>query len=113
MNLAHPLSIARGEIIVHGNDMNSAAAGERVEISRQRGDQRLAFAGAHLSNFALVQNDAADQLHIEMAHAGGAHACFSDNGKSFRQDLVKGLAFKTLALLLVRAPATACLQLVP
>jgi hypothetical protein len=46
-----------------------ALAGERVEIDRQRRDQRLAFAGLHLGDLALVQDHAADQLHVEMALA--------------------------------------------
>jgi hypothetical protein len=44
-----------------------ALAGERVEIDRQRRDQRLAFAGLHLGDRCLqVQHHAADQLHVEM-----------------------------------------------
>jgi hypothetical protein len=42
---------------------------ERVEIDRQRGDQRLAFAGLHLGDLALMQDHAAHQLHVEMALA--------------------------------------------
>ena len=48
---AHPFRVARGQIIVHRHDMH-AAPGERVEINRQRGDERLAFAGGHFRNLA-------------------------------------------------------------
>jgi hypothetical protein len=41
---------------------------------RQRGDQGLALAGAHLGDLALVQHHAADQLHVEVAHAEHARA---------------------------------------
>ncbi len=102
MNLAHPLRVARSEIIVHGNDVNAAAAGQRVQVGRQRGDQRFAFTGAHLGDLALVQDDAADQLHVEVAHAGSAHAGFSDDGKSFRQNLVERLALDAFAFVFVR-----------
>ena len=42
-----------------------AAAGERVEIDRQGGDERFAFAGGHFRDLAVVQADAADELHVE------------------------------------------------
>src|SRR6185503_11962438 len=111
MYLAHPLRIARGEVIIDGYDMHTPAPGQGVQISRQCSDQRFAFAGSHLSNFALVQNDAPDQLHIEMAHAGGANACFSYNGKGFGQDLVEGLALETLAVLFIPRPGDGSLKL--
>src|SRR6266849_3747778 len=34
-----------------------------------------------------MQDDSADQLHIEMAHAGGAYTRFSHQRESFRQNL--------------------------
>ena len=43
--------------------------GERVQVQRQRGHERLALAGLHLGDAALVQHHAADQLHVEVAHA--------------------------------------------
>jgi hypothetical protein len=41
-----------------------ALAGQRVQIDGQGGDQRLALTGGHLRDAALVQHDAADELHI-------------------------------------------------
>src|SRR6187455_296246 len=46
-----------------------AASGEGIEIDRHGGDQRLAFAGLHLSDAALMQHHAANQLHVEMTLA--------------------------------------------
>ena len=46
VDLPHPFGVALGEIVVDGDDMD-AAAGERVEIDWQRGNQRLAFTGLH------------------------------------------------------------------
>jgi len=66
INAPHPFGVARGEIIVDRNHMH-AASRERVEIDRQRRDQRLTFAGFHLRDLAFVQDHPADQLHIEMA----------------------------------------------
>ena len=45
-----------------------AAAGERVEVERQRGDERFTFASSHFRDPAAVQDDAANQLHIEVHH---------------------------------------------
>ena len=59
VELAHPLGVAFGQIIVDGDDVNAAPA-ECIEIDRKRGDQRFAFAGLHFGNLALVQNHAAN-----------------------------------------------------
>ena len=68
VELAHPLQISPCQIVVHGDDVH-ALAFQRIEIHRQRGDQGLALAGAHLGNLTAMQHHAADQLHIEMPHA--------------------------------------------
>ena len=49
VDLAHPLGVAAGEVVVDGDDVD-ALAGERVEIDGKRGDERLAFAGLHLGD---------------------------------------------------------------
>ena len=85
VDLAHPLGVALGEVVVDGDDVH-AAAGERVEIDRQRGDQRLAFAGLHLGDLAFVQDHAADQLHVEMALAERALGGFAHGGEGGHQD---------------------------
>ena len=68
VDLAHPFGVSLGEIVVDGDHVH-AAPGEGIEIDRQRGDQGLAFAGLHLGDLALVQDHAADELHVEMALA--------------------------------------------
>ena len=83
VDLAHPLRVALSEVVVDGDDVH-ARAGERVEIDRQRGDQRLALAGLHLGDLALVQHHAADELHVEVALAERAlgrlaHGCEGGN----------------------------------
>src|SRR6185369_5906600 len=57
MDLAHPLRVTRSEIIVDRDHVNTAATRECIQIRRQGGDERLALARAHLSDFALMQND--------------------------------------------------------
>ena len=97
VDLAHPFGVALGEIVVDGDDMD-AAAGERVEIDRKRGDQRLAFAGLHLGDLAFVQHHAADELHVEMTLAERALAGLAHGGECRHQDVVEGLALGELLL---------------
>ena len=81
---AHPLRVAPRQVIVHRDDVH-AAAGQRVEQRGKRGDQRLAFARLHLGDLAFVQDDAADQLHVEMAHAQLPAARFAHQRKRRHQ----------------------------
>ena len=66
-DVAHPLRVAAGQVVVDRDEVR-AAAGQRVEIERQRGDERLALAGRHLGDPALVQHHAADELHVVRHH---------------------------------------------
>ena len=98
---AHPLAVARRQVIVHRDDVD-AAPGQGVEIDRQRGDQRLAFAGGHFGDPARVQGIAADELHVERDHlpqqrmladddlrAAEPPAGVLDHGKGLGQDLIQ------------------------
>jgi hypothetical protein len=69
-----------------------ALAGQRVQVHRQRGGQRLAFAGAHFGDLAVVQGHAAEQLHVEMAHLHDALGAFAHHGKGLGQQVVQRLA---------------------
>ena len=104
VDLAHPLGVAAGEVVVH-RDHVDALAGERVEIDRQGRHQGLALAGAHLGDGALVQHHAADELHVEMALAEGALGRLADGGEGRHQDVVEGLAGGELGLEVLRAGA--------
>ena len=88
---AHPLGVAAGEVVVHGDEVD-ALAGERVEEDRQRGDERLALAGLHLGDRAVVQHHAADQLHVEVAHAERALAGLAAEREGLVQQVVERLA---------------------
>ena len=95
VDLAHPLGVAAGEIVVDGDDMH-AFAGERVKIDGGRGDERLAFARAHLGDRALMQHEAADQLNVEMALLQGAFGRLANGGESGRENVVQRLARREL-----------------
>ena len=104
VDLPHPFGVALGEVIVDGDDMD-AAAGERVEIDRQRRHQRLAFAGLHFGDAAFVQHHAADQLHVEMALAERALAGLAHGGEGRNQNVVEACAFGELLFEFVGAGA--------
>ncbi len=88
VDLAHPFGVALGQVVVDRDDVD-AVAGERVEIAGKGGDEGFAFAGFHFRDLALVQNHAADQLHVEVAHLDAAPAGFADDCEGFGQDLVE------------------------
>ncbi len=102
VNLAHPFGVARGEIIVDGDDVNTAS-GQRIEIDRKGRDQRLALAGLHLGDLAFMHDHAADELDIEMPLAERAFAGFTHGCESRHQNVIKRLALGELFLELLRA----------
>ena len=101
---AHPVCIARREIVVDRDKMD-ALAGDRVQIDRKRGDERLAFTGTHFRNPALMQHHAAKQLHIVMPLAEGAFRRLADSGEGLYQHIVEGLAVGVALAEFVGAPA--------
>ena len=88
---AHPLRVALGQVVVDGDEVG-AVAFEGVQVERQRGDERLALAGLHLGDLALVEDDAADELDVEVAHADVPPRCLAHDGEGFGQDVVHALA---------------------
>ena len=91
VDLAHPLAVALGQVVVDGDDVD-ALAGQGVEVGGQGGHQGLAFAGLHLGDAALVKDDAADELHPVGAHAQHPPGGLPAGGKGLGQDVVQGLA---------------------
>ena len=93
VDAAHPFGVAFGQVIVDRDHVNALAA-ERVEVAGQGGHQRLAFAGLHFGDFAVVQHHAADQLHVEMAHVEEAAAGLADHREGFDEQVVDGGALR-------------------
>ena len=87
---AHPLRVAPGEVVVDGDDVD-AAAGQGVEDRGQRRDEGLALAGLHLGDLALVEDGAADQLDVEVAHPERPLHRLAGHREDVGQDLVEGL----------------------
>ena len=87
----HPLRVATGQVVVDGDHVDALAA-ERVQVGRQGGDQRLAFAGAHFGNLAFVQRRTTDQLHVEVPHVHHAPAGFADHGECVGAEVIERFA---------------------
>ena len=66
--------------------------GQRVEHDGERAGERLALAGAHLGDLAVVQDHAADQLHVEVAHLHRAPADLARERERLGQQIVEVLA---------------------
>src|SRR6266511_2439236 len=56
VDAAVPLGVALGEVVVDGDEVDALAL-ERVQVEREAGDERLAFARLHLGDVALVEDD--------------------------------------------------------
>ncbi len=87
----HPHRVAAGQVVVDGHDVDAAAA-QGVEHDGERRGQRLALAGLHLGDRAVVEHHAADQLHIEMPHPHRAPACLAHKREALEQQIVERLA---------------------
>lgn len=88
---AHPAGVAVGEVVVHRHHVH-ALAGQRIQVHRQRRGERLALAGAHFGDLAVVKRHAAEQLHVEVAHLHDALGAFAHRRKSLGQQVVQRLA---------------------
>ena len=70
----------------------NALARERVQVEREAGDERLTFAGLHLGDVALVEDDAAHQLDVEHPLVGLPQAGLADGGEGLEEELLERLA---------------------
>ena len=59
VNRSHPVGVSAGQVVVDGDDVDAVAC-EGVEIRWESGDERLALAGPHFGDPALVENYPAD-----------------------------------------------------
>ena len=97
VELAHPLAVALGQIVVDGNNVHPLA-GQGVQVGGQGSHKGLALTGLHLGNIAAVQGDAAGHLHREVLHAQHTPCGFAADGKGIRQDVVQRFALGQLLL---------------
>ncbi len=104
VHLTHPLCVALREVVVDGDDVHALAL-ERVEVTGEGGDERLALARAHLGDLALVQHGPADELHVVGTHPEHPLGSFSDGRERGHQEVVEGGAVVDLLPELVGAGA--------
>src|SRR4051812_10780311 len=76
IDLPHPYAISPRKIVVDRNNMH-ALTRQSVQIGWQRGYERLTFARTHLGNITVVEDHAADELHIKMPLSEGTPRGFS------------------------------------
>ena len=91
VDLAHPLRVAAGEVVVDRDNMH-ALAGERLQIGGKGCDERLTFARLHLGNASLEETDAADDLHMEVAHAEHTAARLPESREGVAENIFQRLA---------------------
>ena len=91
VDLAHPLAVSLGQVVVDGDHVDTLT-GQGVQVGGQSGDQGFAFAGAHLGNAALVQDNTAHQLYAVVAHTKHAPGSFAAGGKGLGENIVQGSA---------------------
>jgi len=87
-DLAHPAAVAPGQVLVD-RDQVCALTFQGIEVERQRGDERLALAGAHLDHFALVEQHATHELYVVGAQADGAPGRLAGQGERLGQGVVE------------------------
>ena len=64
---SHPLRVTFGQIVVHGNDVNTVTC-QSVEEDGQGSDQRLTFTRSHLGNLTLMQYNTTEELYVIVNH---------------------------------------------
>ena len=92
VDLAHPLGIALGEVVVDGDDVH-AVARKGVEVRGADRGEGFALAGLHLDYLAVVEDEAAEDLHVEGTLAQDSPARgLAHEGEGLGEELVEGLA---------------------
>ena len=100
----HPACVAAGEVVVD-SDKVRAFAFECIQVEWQAGDERLAFAGLHLGDLSVVEDDPAHQLDVEMPQADCPASRLSDQREALDQEVVEVLPRLGPLAELVRAGA--------
>ena len=88
IQFAHPGRVAACQIIVHRYHLNTFTR-QCIQVGKQGGNQCLTFTGAHFRDLAFVQNHAADELHVKMAHTQHALGPLADSREGLRQQAVQ------------------------
>ena len=90
IDLAHPLGVSLGKVFVDRHDMD-VLTGQGVKIGRESRDERLALAGLHLGDVALVEEDPAQKLDVEGPEAERTARRLAAVREGFGQERFQGL----------------------
>ncbi len=88
MDPSHPLGVARRQVVVDGDQVDTVAA-EGVEVDRHGRDQGLALAGLHLGNGAPVERPGADDLDVVVALGQHPFRRLADHGIGLGFEIVQ------------------------
>ena len=88
---AHPFGVALCQVIVDCDNVDAFAV-EGIQICRKRRHERFAFTGLHFCDAALMKDNSADKLHVEVPHIESALARFANDCESVRQQVLERLS---------------------
>ena len=91
VDLAHPFGVTLGQVLVDRDHVDTPAR-QGVEVAGQNGDQGLAFAGLHFRDAALMEYDAAQNLHRVGLHAQHPPGGLPDGSEGLGQQVVQAFA---------------------
>jgi hypothetical protein len=91
VDLAHPLGVTFGEVVVDRDDVHSLAP-QSIEVDGKRCGKRLSFTGPHLGDPASVERRPTHQLHVEVALADRTIGCLTGRGEGLGEEIVEELA---------------------
>ena len=84
VHLSHPFRISLGQEVV-GCDHVNTRSGQPIEVAGQGRDEGLALTGLHLSNLAVMEDNAPNQLDIVVALAQCTLGGLANRRKGFGQ----------------------------
>ena len=88
---AHPFGVTLCQVIVDCDNVDAFAV-ESIQICRKRRHERFAFTGLHFCDAALMKDNSADKLHVEVPHIESALARFANDCESVRQQVLERLS---------------------
>ncbi len=93
MDLSHPLRVALYQIVIDRHHVH-ALSRQGVQIGGQCHHQRLSFTGTHLRDASLMENNAADELYLEVFHVQHAPGGLPHRGIGLGEQVVKRLPLR-------------------
>ncbi len=90
MQLAHPLRVPGGQVVVDGHHVD-ALASQGVQIDGKSADEGLSLTRLHLGDPPEVQRHATHQLGIEVPLTQHPPGCLPDQGEGLDEDVLQAL----------------------